>query len=110
MGRRSNDVGVWYWRRMNASGNEPGEVRHVDQVERANFVSNLSHAHEINDSRIGAAAANDQLRAFPLGQLFQVVVVNRFRLFGYSVRNNVISLAGKIQVMSVSEVPAVRQV
>ncbi len=48
---------------MGAARHQSGEVRHVDQVERAHLVGNLAHAGEINGARIGAASAHDQLWA-----------------------------------------------
>jgi len=41
---------------------------------------NLPHAGEINDPRIGAAAADDELRAFFFCNLLQFVVVDGFQL------------------------------
>ena len=95
---------------MHAARNQSGEVRHVHQVERADFVGNLPHAREINDSRIGAAAADDHLGALFFGKLFQVVVIDGLGFLGHAVGNDAISLAGEIQVMPVSEVSAMRQV
>ena len=95
---------------MHASRNQSGEMRHVDQVERADFVRDLPHAGKIDDSRIGAAAADDQLRPLLLGQLFQIVVVDGFGFLGHAIRNDAVSLAGKIQMMAVSKMSAVRQI
>ena len=95
---------------MRAARDQSRKVRHVDQIERANFVGNLPHAGEVDDPRIRAAAADDQLWAFFLGELFQLVVVNRFGFFRDAVRNDLVGLAGKIQMMPVREVAAMRQV
>ena len=95
---------------MRAAGHQPGEMRHVDQVERADFVGNLPHTGKIDDARIGAASADDQLGPFLLGQLFQLVVIDRFGFFGHAVRNDVVRLAGEIQRMAVREMAAMRQV
>ena len=73
---------------MRAARNQSGKMRHIDQVKRANFVRNLPHAGEINDPRIGAAAADDELRAFFFCNLLQFVVVDGFSFFGHAVRNN----------------------
>ena len=59
---------VRHRRGMHASGNQPGEVRHVHQVKRANLVGDLAHARKINDARVRAAAADNQLRPFALRQ------------------------------------------
>ena len=95
---------------MRATRDQSREVRHVDEVERADFVRNLPHARKINNSRIRAAAADDQLGMLALGDLFEIVVVDRLGFFGHAVRNDLVGLAGKIQMMPVREMPAMRQV
>ena len=95
---------------MHASCNQSGEMRHVHQVERANFVGDLPHAGEIDDARIRAAPADDQLRPLFLRQLFQIVVVDGLGFLGHAIRNDAISLAGKIQMMAVGKMSAVGQV
>ena len=107
---RGDDVRVRHRRRMHASRDQSGEVRHVDQVERADFVGDLPHAGKIDDARIGAAAADDQLRPLLLGQLLQIVVVDGLGFLGHAIRNDLVGLAGKIQMMAVREMSAVRQV
>ena len=84
----SDDVGVRHGRGMHAASNQSGEVRHVDQIERADFVGDLAHAGKIDDARIGAAAADDQLRLFLFRQLFELVVVDGLGFFGHAVRDN----------------------
>jgi hypothetical protein len=95
---------------MRSARDQSREVRHVDQIERANFVRNLAHAGEIDDPRISAAAANNQLRALRRGDLFQIVVIDRLRFPGHAVRNDLVSLAGKIQRMPMREVAAMSQI
>ena len=105
-----HDMGVRHRRRMHAARNQSGEMRHVDQVERAHFVGDLAHAGKINDSRIGAASADDQLGAFFLGQLLQIVVVDGLSFLGHAIGNDAVGLAGKIQMMAVGEMSAMRQI
>src|SRR5215510_12744200 len=95
---------------MSAAGNQAGEVRHVDQVQRADFIGDLAHAGEINDAWISAAAADDQLGTLALGDAFQFVVINGLGFLGDSIGDNFVSLSGKVQVMAVSKVATVRQV
>src|SRR5437763_11239632 len=95
---------------MNASGDESGEVRHVYQVERANFVCDLPHTRKINDAGIGTAATDDQFRVFFLRKLFQIVVVDGLGLFRDAIGNDLVSLAGKIQMMTVGEMSAMGEV
>ena len=95
---------------MRSACHQSGEVRHIDQIERANFVRNLTHAGEVDDPRISAAAANNQLRALRRGDLFQVVVINRLRFPGHPIGNYFVSLAGEIKRMSMGEVTAVSEI
>ena len=95
---------------MRAAGDQSGEVRHVDQVDRAHFVGNLAHAREVDDARIGAAAADDQLRPLALGNLLQLVVIDGLGFFGHAVGNDLVGLAGEVQRMSVRQVAAVREI
>src|SRR6185503_3774697 len=97
----SDDVRVRYRRRVCFAGHESGKMRHVYQVERANFVGDLAHAGEVNDPRIRAAAADDQLRTLALGNLLKIVVVDSFGFLGDAVRNDLVGFAGKIQMMPV---------
>ena len=87
-----------------------GKVRHVDQVDRAHFVGNLPHAGEVDDARISAAAADDQLRPLALGNLLQLVVIDGLGFFGNAVGNDLVGLAGEVQRMSVRKVTAVREI
>ena len=105
-----DDMRMRHRRRMHAACNQSGKMRHVHQVKRANFVGNLPHAGKIDDARIRAAPADDQLRPLFFRQLFQVVVIDGLGFFGHAIRNDAISLAGKIQMMAVSQVSAVGQV
>ncbi len=78
---------------MHAACDQAGKVRHVHQIERANFVGDLPHAREINDARISAAAADNHLGTFFLGKLFQVIVIDGLGFLGYAVGDDAISLS-----------------
>src|SRR6266704_1199883 len=95
---------------MHTPGDQASEVRHVDQVERTYFVRDLAHARKINDPRIGAAAADDQLRALFLCELLKIVVINDLSFLGHAIGNDAISFARKIQMMAMGEVSAMCQV
>ena len=107
---RGDDLRVRHRRRMRAAGNQSGEVRHIDQVDRANFVGDLPHAREVDDARIGAAAADDQLGPLAFGDLLQLVVVDGLGFARHAVGNDLVGLAGEVQRMSVREMPAVGEV
>src|ERR1700726_810799 len=50
--------------------------------------------------RMRAAPADYELRALGLGDLLQRVIVNRLAFFGDAVRDDLVRLAGKIQMMA----------
>src|SRR6185437_2062698 len=52
------------------------------------FVGDLAHAREIDYARISAASTYDQLGPLAFGNLLQLVVIDRFRVFADSIRNN----------------------
>ena len=88
----------------------PAKCAMSTRIERANLVGNLAHAREVDDARIGAAAADDQLGLLALGNLLQFVVVDGFGFLGHAVGDDLVGLAGEVQLMSVREVAAVREV
>ena len=65
VGRRRDEVGVRERARVEAGRDEPGDVGHVDPQERPDRVGDVGHPLEVDDPRIGAGAADDQLRAGP---------------------------------------------
>ena len=95
---------------MRSARHQSRKVRHVDQKQRANFIRNLPHAREIDDARIRASPANNQLRLFFLGKLLQLIVIDRLGFLGHAIRNDLVSLARKIQMMAVREMSAMRQI
>src|SRR5580700_3053999 len=101
MSCRSNDVRMGNRRRMHATRYKSGKVRHIDEKERAYFVRDLAHAGEVDDARVSAAAADDQLGTFLLRQLFQRIVVDGLGFLSHPVRDNLVRLAGEIQMMPV---------
>src|ERR1700730_1477507 len=106
----SYDVSMRHGRRMSSPRHQPREMRHVNEVERSHLVCDLPHAGKINDAWVSASAADDELWVLLFGQLLQLVVVNRLGFPGDSVRDDLVSLARKIQMMPVGEMPAMRQV
>ena len=95
---------------MNATRHQAGEVRHVNEQVRADRIRDLSHAGEIPETRIGAAAANDDARLFPLCQILEHVVVERFRVPPDLVADDTVQLAAEVQLVAVGQVAAMRQV
>ena len=101
MSGRSDDLRVRNRRRMSSASHQPGEVSHINEVQRADGICNLAHSREVDDSRISASASYDQLWVFPLRQLCQIVVINGLVFPGDAVGNNAVHLTGEIKVMAV---------
>ena len=76
------DVRVRHRRRMDAAGDQAGDVGHVEDVVRANLVCDLAHAGEVPEAGIGAASADDDLGLFADGDGFELVVVDESRCRG----------------------------
>ncbi len=97
-------------RGMLAAGDEPGDVRHVDEQKRADGIGDLAHAREIDDARIGGGAGGDHGRANFLGLFLQGVVIDLLRLRADAVLRDLVKFAGEIRRMAVGEMAAVREV
>src|SRR5262249_41113464 len=50
--RCSDEMRVWNWAGMLTSSNESGNVRHVNEQNRAYRIGNLTQAWEVDDPRI----------------------------------------------------------
>ena len=70
---------------MHAGGDQPGDVRHVDQQQRAHAVGDLAEAREVDDARVGAGAGDDQLGPCSCGQPRERVVVDALGLRSHAV-------------------------
>ena len=110
VGGRGDDIGPIARVGMHTGGDQAGEVGHVDQENGADRIGHLTEAGEIDDARIGAAAGDDHFRLVFLGQARELVVIDTLIFFADAIGDHFIELAGKIQVMAVREMAAVRQV
>ena len=79
MGGGGDNLSVGHRAGVRAPGHQPGEVGHVHQIEGADVVGDGAHAGEVNDARVGAAAADDELGAGFAGAGRQRIVIDRFR-------------------------------
>src|ERR671921_3005242 len=101
---------VRYRRRMRAAGNESGEVSHVNEEKRVDRIRDLTHALEIEDARVSAAASDDHLRLLAFGDVGKLVVVNGLSVFAHAVCDHFVSLAGKIQRVAMGKMSAMREI
>ena len=105
--RRRDEVAVLDGVRVQPGGDEPGEVRHVAEQERADLVGDLAELVGLDGARIGGAAADDQLRPTLLRLLQHLVVVDGHRLARHAVRGDRVEPAAEVDLQAVRQVAAV---
>ena len=65
---------------MNASGDETGDVGHIDHEESADGISDLTELGEVDLAGIGGSAGKDHLGLALLRDAVDLVVVDHFGL------------------------------
>ena len=106
---RGGDVGVRNGRRMQSGCNESGEVRHIDQQVGTDLVGDLPEPLEVQLTRVGRPAGDDQLGSVLPGQSGDLVHVDPVVLLGHLVGHDVVQQAGEVDPHPVGEVPTVGQ-
>ena len=76
VGGGGDEVRVRERARVQARGHEAGDVRHVDEQQRADAVGDRRHPLEVDDPRIGGGARDDDLRADLVRLRLERVVVD----------------------------------
>ena len=94
---------------MQARGDEPGEVGHVDHQVRPDRVGDRAEALEVKEPRIGRPAGEDHLRLALMGDPLDLVHVDEARLAVDLVRRDVVQPAGDVDLHPVCEVTTVRE-
>ena len=61
---------------MHTGGNKAGEMRHIDHEISADAIGDFTEAGEIDDTRIGRAAGQDQFGFMFFGEAFDLFVIN----------------------------------
>ena len=107
--RRRDEVAVLDRVRLQPRGDEPGEMSHVAEEQRADLVSDLAEAPGLDRARVRRAAADDQLRPMLLREREHVVVVDEVRLARDAVVDDLVEPAGEVHLEPVRQVPAVRE-
>ena len=65
---RGDDMGVRDGVGVQPRGNQPGEVRHVDHEVGADLVGDLAEGREVELTRVGGPAGDDELGAVLVGE------------------------------------------
>ena len=95
---------------MNSACHQAGNVRHVEDIHRAHLVGNLPHAREIPKARIGAAAADENLGLFTLGDCFHLFVIDELSIFTDVIESGAVELAAEAHFVAVREMSSVSKV
>ena len=109
MGGGGHNVCVWNRVRINACGNQPRNVRHIDEQVCTDAVSDFTHFCPVNNAGVSREATDDHLRFVLFGLLRHVFVVNFAGLIN-TVRDDVVQFAGEVNRGAVSQVAALCQV
>ncbi len=95
---------------MLAAGDQPGDVRHVDEQKRADRIGDLAQPRKIDDSRICRRTGGDHHRPHFLGLFLQRVVIDRLGFLVHAVMGDLVKFAGEICRMPVREMAAVGEI
>ena len=94
--------------RVQTRSHQAREVSHVHPQVRADFVSNRAECGEVQLAGVCGPAGNDQLGALSQSQFTHLLHVNAAGLV-HAVCNNVVQLAGDVQLHAVGQVATVCQ-
>ena len=85
-------------------------MRHVEDVDRADLVRDLPHAREVPQAGIGAGSADDDLGLLAHRDRLELVVVDHLGVAPHRVEGGVIELSAEAELVTVSEMAAVREI
>ena len=75
VGGEGDDVGVGHRVRVDATGDQPGDVRRVEHEQGPDLVGDLAKRLGLDDAGVGRRPGDDQLRPLGHGHLADLVVV-----------------------------------
>src|SRR6056297_2893143 len=85
-------AGIW----IQACSNESGEMSHIDHEVCANRIRDFTEPFEVNDSRIGTPAGNDDLGVVFFGKSLNFFIVDGLGFEIDTVLNGVVYLTGEV--------------
>ena len=98
---------VRHGRGVQAGRDETGEVRHVDPEERPDLVGDRAERGEVELTRVGGPAGDDDLRLVLEGKAPHLVHVDERGLGVDAVRDDVVQAAREVDLHAVGQVAAV---
>ena len=94
---------------MHARGDEAGDMSDVGEQHGAHLVGDLAERREVDDPRVGAVAADDELGPMGAGQGAHLIEVDGLGLGVHMVGHHVVGAARVVDVETVREMTAVRE-
>src|SRR5262249_60636976 len=91
---------------MCPAGDEPGEMRHVDEEVGADLIGNFAEAAEIDETGIGRSAGDDDLWAVLPGELCHLLDVDTVVIAPYAVRHGLEPAPRHVHGRAVGQVAA----
>jgi len=91
---------------MGATGDQTGEMRHIDHEIGPDLVGDRTELREIDDARIGRTAGNDQARLMLQRQATHVVIIDQVRIGGHAILDGLEPLAGLVDRGAVGQMAA----
>ena len=91
---------------MDATGDEAGEMRHVDHEVGADAVCDLAETLEVPGARIGRAAGDDQFRLHFLGAARDLVHIDDLVVAAHGVVLRLEPFAGDVDGRAMGEMAA----
>src|SRR5580704_18448903 len=89
---------------------ESSDVCHIDEEKTAAALGNFRDAREVDDSRIRTRPCDDHLGLMLAREPVDFVVIDCLRFLGHSIGDELVGLAGEIERMPVSKMPAVSEI
>ena len=109
MGGGGDHIGVRQRVRVQARGNQAGDVGHVDEQQCANLVGDLTEARKIEGLGVSGETGHDHFRLAFDGQALNFVVVDQTGIGVDAVLHGVVQLARGRHFGAVGQVAAVGQ-
>jgi hypothetical protein len=105
--RRRDDVGDRDGVRIDPGGDEPCNVRHVDEEVRADRIGDAPEARPVDHPGVRREARDDELRPMLGGEALDLVVVDLAGIRLHAVLHRLEQLPGEVHLRAVREVPTV---
>eukprot|EP00581_Thalassiosira_minuscula_P038596 CAMPEP_0184468754 /NCGR_PEP_ID=MMETSP0740-20130409/81131_1 /TAXON_ID=385413 /ORGANISM="Thalassiosira miniscula, Strain CCMP1093" /LENGTH=125 /DNA_ID=CAMNT_0026844447 /DNA_START=172 /DNA_END=549 /DNA_ORIENTATION=+ len=94
------------WVRMRLTRDQPSKVRHVDQEESPDFISNCTELRKINLARISRPTGNDQFRFVLSSQCLNLIKVDQMIIFTHAVLDRIEPLSRLVRTRAMRQVTA----